>query len=548
MSTHSRTLSAGSSLALLLGGCFNPSGQATEATGAPTASGTSSTGDATTTAMTATAAADPTLDPTGTAATATTATTPTTDAPTTGTTTAGTTGGVCEGGCPSDTPYCIDGVCTTCQEFPPGVDCAQLGEPPNCNPATGMCVGCAIPSDCDDGLCHPTLHECVECIGSADCLATKPDTPHCDPKVHVCRGCLEHAECGNRACELDLGECFPEEPAQTKILYAAPGAPNCAANTCTQDTSPCCSVKDALDKLAPDANVTHIVVHLAGGADAQPVFIGPDPKVAGKVIAIRGGDDASLVAKTGGGEPTVWLSNGDAGKLFLAGVAVTGDGSAGVSCTGSAVLWVDDVTISDVVSPNLQFPAKGLYGLDCAVTARRTRILGNQSGAMVEGSGSLTLINTIVAGSLLPQMTSAEVFAGPGATLRLIYSTIGTTKGAPGSLVSAAGAELVSIRNSALVVLPNLGGEVLLPAKPEEVSRSVVPSDAVASLGSENVVVLDPTVEIDFAGWPADLRVVDAGALADVALWLQGDPTTDLEGSDRPNKHGLPDIAGADRP
>jgi len=114
--------------------------------------------------------------------------------------------------CGSGEPFCVLGGCVQCKD---NADCGTTktcwprhhtcedkcaanddcpGEEPICD-TTGACVGCVTNEDCagtDKPLCHPTLHQCSECLLSTDCPATQPA---CDFQDGECRECLVDSDC-----------------------------------------------------------------------------------------------------------------------------------------------------------------------------------------------------------------------------------------------------------------------------------------------------------------------------------------------------------------
>jgi hypothetical protein len=52
------------------------------------------------------------------------------------------------------------------------------------------------PEPCGDELCHPVLHECVECMQDADCM--EANAPMCDSEDFECIGCRTDADCAGQ--------------------------------------------------------------------------------------------------------------------------------------------------------------------------------------------------------------------------------------------------------------------------------------------------------------------------------------------------------------
>ncbi len=105
---------------------------------------------------------------------------------------------------------------------------------PNCDTATGACVGCLSNTNCTGAtpICDATAQTCRACQ-PADCTGAKPvcetsgtsagqcvqcdtdancsgSTPICDATSHSCRGCTANADCAsgtNKACDAATGLC-----------------------------------------------------------------------------------------------------------------------------------------------------------------------------------------------------------------------------------------------------------------------------------------------------------------------------------------------------
>lgn len=540
MPSRSPALSLGSCLLVCaVAACFNPTGQTTaDATGSSTSTGAATTGDATTGSTGA---------PPGSTGPAPTTTT------TTGPTTTGSTGAVA---CPlpcDEAPnlYCVDGECLSCMNDPD--ICGTVPGLPYCD-LDGVCKQCSGDPDCADApgkICDILTKTCVQCFGDSNCIAADPERPLCDKELHVCRGCLEHAECGERACELDTGDCFPqnteEQPQATLIYYVQPGAANCAINPGLTPNAPLCSIADALKK--PLGQTEYLVIHVLSGEQNLPDTLPAEMdsvEFIGKRIAIRGDGAARLVVQTMA-PGALRLSGASDVKLFVAGLQVlSANGPAAVRCAGGNLLWLDDVLIQGTDNVAVD-PGVALLGENCDVVARRTAIVGNEVGVFVVGQ-TLTLVDTIVAGSLAP--ARAAVAVSQIERLDVLYSTIADAKGTTAALLRCDLTKAAVIRNSALVTSPNNGDEVFCDADFLAIDHSLVPTVALARLDMTNRHAADPTAE--FAAWPLDLRLGGpAPTFAGVAAWRLGDPfdpKTDIDGQLRPNFDGAPDWAGAALP
>ena len=72
----------------------------------------------------------------------------------------------------------------------PRCDCTDP-EQPICIEATGLCVQCRRPSDCEPGEhCLVATGQCVGCLDSTHC-AGRASASFCDPATNVCTGCRD---------------------------------------------------------------------------------------------------------------------------------------------------------------------------------------------------------------------------------------------------------------------------------------------------------------------------------------------------------------------
>jgi len=424
------------------------------------------------------------------------------------------------GGCPPATPYCSEGTCVNCVG---AADCAQLTGPetPYCDDSTGFCVECLRHDDCAE------------------------PTPNCDTRAGRCEApCQEHSQCEIGACELDVGRCFPRE---TLLRYARLLYVGCYDHDCTSRETACCSAQEALTSVwVTDPDARYVIVHV----EPHPEEPWHDDK--GFLATSR----AQRVALIGHGgllfdgywknRPEIMSLTPEAegpsseAKLFVSGIRVApGSHVAGAGCEG-ALLWLDDTVIEGFTHefPYTE-PRSGLQAERCRLVARRSVIRGSDRGVLGLAKGRIELLNSVVGGSV-----EHELFLEEGAELTGLYATIVRKDAKAGALLHAPKAK-VTLRNSVLVAEGDLGGSILKGTF--SMTSSAYTSAGLQGAGNRLISNKISGLFVDWA--EGDFHVLGAGtALRDVAVWQDGDPSTDLDGDPRPTLSGLPDQAGADRP
>ena len=100
----------------------------------------------------------------------------------------------CESQCGGQTPRCDPdtGLCVQC--LVPS-DCAA--PTPACDSSTGLCVQCVQDDQCE-GVCDMSMGLCVGCRSKDDCDAP---TPQCEPTSRTCVECYEQQHCGLDYCD-----------------------------------------------------------------------------------------------------------------------------------------------------------------------------------------------------------------------------------------------------------------------------------------------------------------------------------------------------------
>ena len=420
-------------------------------------------------------------------------------------------------------------------------DGASTGEP-----------ACLAPDGTPDDACEsPTplclAGECVGCdaLGDAGCGMVEATTPICDLESGACLPCVEHDQCETGACVLSSGACV----AETNRLYV-----DITADCDTADgtlEAPLCTITSAMNTVESQPGEEPWAIFVAGAAlpyaeslswpsDHPLAIIGPSE---GLGVEIQGGDPAVSVA--GGGE------------LNLARLVIeTGPDGLGLQCFYAGAptrLGADELFVG------------GGVVLDCDVIARRTRINGGGTpnvvsgsllfedgevafnGLRIEDAAVVTLRRSLVRGTidvLGGELTAQNVFLAEetggvippaflnvtgGGTVDLVYSSVLTE-------FTCDGTGPTSIRNS--IVVP-----MACPSTSIDFSAVNIGVDQ----GEGNAQLFPEMLGDVFL--PGDLHVFfEAPVITELAVWLDGDPETDIDGDLRPNEDGARDYAGADVP
>lgn len=522
--------------ALVLAGCFNPTGQTGEGSEGPLTTATTGTGEATMSTTTTTTIAT---------------TIPTEATPST------TTADVC-GTCSPPTPYCLPtGQCGGCDELPAhDMSCGAIeAARPLCDPGSGACVECITGTDCPLApICHPESKRCVSCVADDDCpepLACDPELgecvgcssndhcpaplqPICDLDSKRCRGCIEHGECPATACELDLGACFPDAAEQTLHHYVEASADVCFDGPCSLEM-PCCEPATAVAAAAA-ASQTHHVIHVAAGTYKAPVAFGVD----GRRVALLGGKGVTFEFDAAGesgffvGDPAL-LGHVDA-KLFLAAIEVAGGGtSVAFNCLDATTLWIDDARV-------LGHKGSSAQTQGCTLRLRRSTLVGNAGGVVASTGGIAELENTVLA-SIQP---GAALEASTLGKIEVVYGTVIDKFVGLNNLLACDATATVTLRNSAL--FSESGTNTVACASPLlVVAHTATTAQEIADAGVTNATVAPAEAIELFVDWATDdYRLKsDGGVLNDLARWLPGDPLTDHDGLPRPAEPESLDVAGA---
>lgn len=396
--------------------------------------------------------------------------------------------------------YCVNEVCTGCVAGGGDAFCGLVdARTPYCNPTTDRCESCGAGGD---GFCQG-------------------DTPVCDPSG-TCVPCTEHDDC-ETACHLApgdplQGECFPADT----VVYVS------AAAACPGDGSmatPACSLAATLAAVPEDASVT---VRLAGGvAYAENVVF------TGGTVAIRGTGLVQITGANGVDAPNLEVAGG---IMYVDGVRVRNNLlTHGATCS-DATLWLDDSELRNNVD-------HGLFNVGpCDVTLRRSSVHNNPGGGIRQLGGTLVLQNAAVD-------ENGDGVHGPGinlqyAELHALYSTIaGNDAIGDDNLqcLSATG----DVRNSIMSGLST--GSIDIDCFTLDFDTNALDTANFVGAGSVLVGAYDENWFVNPN--EGDMRLDDgpSSPFGDVALWLDGDPPLDVDGTARPMGGEL-GYAGVDEP
>jgi len=419
------------------------------------------------------------------------------------------------GACAGETPACVENTCVQCTSE---VLDACTAEEPACGP-DNTCVQC-------------TAENPVACQGT---------TPLCDDTSNTCVPCTAHDQC-EAACDLETGACMPDN-----AIWHIDGDPGCSDTNQGTQAEPLCTPQAAIDLV--DSQGTLVIHALRDGYNYQdPITI--DRSITLALLSAPQEPRPSLQGTIDG--TTIRIT--DAAEVYLDGVSIRGRlAHNGVEISGSARVHAHNVWINDNGGVGVVVSA------DSTFHASSCRIIGNTEGGIVvgddggpveetgSGSGSsssgagfgmrvldspnLRLVNCFVNADV-----DATAIAAHEGRVEVLYSTVGVTTFGGAHSIACEGGASVAVRNSAVV------------------SRSTTPLDCV-SLDLETSFLADQDSEPAFsATWFQNFNAGDfsltspPAELLTAARWQDGDPTTDIDGDDRPTTANAVDAAGADTP
>lgn len=369
-----------------------------------------------------------------------------------------------------------------------------------------VCVSCSLAPD-PTAACQsldPARPLCTEagCVACtvADASACEGVTPVCDVPSGTCVGCSFHDQCPASACHIEEGSCLPTD----RVWHVDGDAAGCAAADGSPG-APYCTMAAALANVGVGQTGT-LLVHARAGDAAYP---GGFTITGGRVVAVRGLPDERPRFSGGGiGAP--------------------------ITVTGGAVAYLDRGRVDgSAVIEAVQVVGAVLY-LDGWL------VVLNQGGGISLSNGAELSARTSVLGANGSALVDAQALRVVASSFSLRYVTVAGND-------SAGLASLVCTGGSAGTV----GSSIVVAIEPSSIDCPglVVDYSAIDSFVDGEGVVLRRSFD---AGWftapgAGDFHLEPGHPFTDVAQWQAGDPPVDLDGDERPNIAGTPDVAGADR-
>jgi len=306
--------------------------------------------------------------------------------------------------------------------------------------------------------------------------------PVCDESINECVPCTAHEQCGDAACNLCTGECLPADA----VVHVGGDTPD--FDTLNE------AVMSFVDL---DIEAT-IIVH--AGSYNEAVFVG-----VGRVFAFLAAD----------GDLPVWSGTTglDAPQLTVG--------------PGSHVL-LDGLRLSGNDSPTA--PAVEVNGGHACVN--RSRIIKNDGGGIWAHSNADLVVRNSFVGS---GVDTIGLEVSDDASASVLYSTITASTFASTPALSCTMPMAVDVRNSIIVSQGGTSPDEL--SCPEAILTNTATEQEVGSFVSGWFV--------NFNNGDFHLTATGATAFDDIAIWQTGDPTTDIDGEDRPTSDRT---AGADIP
>lgn len=402
-------------------------------------------------------------------------------------------------------PYCIDGACTGCEAAGGDAFCLDRDVlTPACAAADGDCVGC----------------------GSADHPVCVDAAPVCDASGG-CLACAAHDQCPTGACHLGsddplLGHCFlPDE-----VIYVDNEAAACPGLG-TED-QPLCSLTAAAALIEPgDARVLQV----SGGTPylERAQFTGM------LTVAIVG--EGTPVIRGNPAQQAASLIFEDGAIAYVRGVDLDGNSMThGASCSFGS-LRIEDSRMRNN-------DGWGLFDFDpCVVELERVVVAGNEDGGIRVSGGELSLHDVSVAVNGIGASSSGVRLLG-GVAADILYSTIAGNNGSGFDSIECTGAT-GTLRNN--IIVGTNAPSIALDCFPLMMSYNAMDANNFASgtnvaVGPYNAAYFSSPAQGDMT-----LSAPPLTPYGDVALWVEGDPLLDIEGTPRPTD-GTLGYAGVDEP
>jgi hypothetical protein len=401
-------------------------------------------------------------------------------------------------------PYCIDAVCTGCE---------AAGGDAFCFDRDALTPACALA----DG-------ECVSC-GLADHAVCSEATPVCDGSG-ACMACTAHEQCPDGACHLGandpwLGHCFlPDE-----VIYVDNEAP--CPGMGTQD-EPLCSF-GAAAALVADGDSR--VLHVSGGTP----YLERAALTGELTVAIVG--EGSPVLSGNPAQQAATLMFEDGAIAYLRDVELAGNPMThGVSCSFGS-LHIEDSRLRNN-------DGWGVFDFDpCTVTMDRVVVSGNEDGGVRVSGGQLSLVNSSVAVNGIGASSAGLRLLG-GVAVDILYSTIAGNNGSGFDSIECTGAT-GTLRNSIIVGVD--APSIALDCFPLGMAYNAMDANNFASGTNKAVGAYNGAYFQSPAQGDMTLSAPPLTPYGDAALWVEGDPLLDIEGTPRPVDGSL-GFAGVDEP
>ena len=459
---------------------------------------------------------DPSVTTMGPSTSSPTTTGPTTESDTAGTTTMDTeTVGTTEGsecdpqqglvneGCDEGTYCTAEGVCLGCS----AISCVDVSAE----------VGADIP------VCDLNSELCVECTAD-DASACEGTTPVCAASSNTCVDCTEHDQCGSGACNLFSGACFPDN-----ALWVDKTAPCSGADG--SEAKPYCEIQDAVSTVGKSDPT--IVWVIPSGVYENKVSV-----ESSRIIAIRSSMSADVRLETDGTDALL-VNQGSITLLDHIKVGYPSE-DRGIVCSGGS-LWADDSSV-------VERKELGVDGMsNCKLVLRRSKIANNDGGGILLSGGSLRLENSFVVANGGGVSEIGGIATSQGAELNLLYSSVILNQAQDELKLSMGCSPDTSggVRNS--ILLGTTGGGASFECGGLEYEYNALDN---GKIGGTNTYIeggLDPTWFVKPQTGDFHLKSGNE-EFQDVALWINGDPSGDIDGDARPTVDGTVDYAGADIP
>ena len=383
---------------------------------------------------------------------------------------------------------CMDPVAPFCDPSGACVSCNQMGDP------DGACAGQdpALPV-CEGGAC-------VQC-STDNAAACEGMTPVCG-EDNECVPCTEHDECPESACHLDgedRGACFDlaevvevQTEAELRMAASQPGA-------------------------------GRVAIHLTGNNYALSQLL----EVTDDEVAIIGAGAESISRN---GDPIFTVSG--TGIVYLSRVAVENGSGDGLNCSGTSV-WLDDTIVRNNAQAGMDISG------GCAAHLRRGMVSANGSGGIVASGSPVYLVNTAVGENVDTQdiagirITNGELWVS--------YSSIVANLAVmdPVDNIQCFGTPAGEIRNSIVVAMAGNSASGCGSLTWENNGLD-------ADLSGTNVSVGYAAGWFDPAEGDFHLTTTGETTFTDIAMWQEGEPTTDVDGDPIPTD--MPSFPGYDQP